>query len=167
MKSLYLIGIVHLLIFLATWGQQENPYHQIFPLTHFKNAVDTCIRSYSDALLLQDRMAVHEKYDELLDTLVGRLARLQSYIEQLIYGYSYEAIFSYDELEYLAQMLEYLEVTIAQNEHDPLSQALNAITRKLKLNLKQAITPVSNNIIRAQLPLYSFLPLRFLIRPVV
>ena len=43
----------------------ENRFHKIFPLNGFKLVVDTCMRSYSDALLLQDRIANHEKCDDL------------------------------------------------------------------------------------------------------
>ena len=70
------------------------------------------MRAYSDVLLLQDRAANHERIDELLDLLVGRLIRLQSYTEQLIYAYKYEATVTFDEIDYLVRMLEYLEITI-------------------------------------------------------
>ncbi len=117
----------------------DNRFHKVYPFNGFKLVVDTCMRSYSDALLLQDRIANHEKCDELLDLLVGRLIRLQSYIEQLIYAYKYEATVSFDELEYLIRMLDYLEITLSDQAYHEISCALNHLANHLKQELKDAL----------------------------
>ena len=97
------------------------------------------MRSYSDVLILQDRIANHDRIDDLLDLLVGRLMRLESYIEQLIYAYRYEATVSFDELEYLVHMIDYLETTIADTNYHQVGHGLNAIMSRLKKDLKQAL----------------------------
>lgn len=120
--------------------RQDNVcLYQVFPLSSFKKVVDTCMRSYTDALVLHDLLAQHEKPDEQLDLLVGRLMRLQSYVEQLIVAYQNEATVSIDELDYLMRMIEYLEFTIDEHEHKSLAQGLNGITQRLKMELKQAL----------------------------
>lgn len=122
---------------------QENKFHKVFPLNGFKLVVDTCMRSYSDALLLQDRIANHEKCDEILDVLVGRLIRLQSYVEQLIFAYKYEATVSFDELEYLIRMIDYLEITLSDQAYQEISCTLNHLANYLKQELKDAIGIIS------------------------
>ena len=97
------------------------------------------MRSYSDVLILQDRIANHDRIDDLLDMLVGRLMRLESYIEQLIYSYRYEATVSFDELEYLMHMLDYLEITVAETNYHQIGHGLNAIMGRLKNDLRQAM----------------------------
>jgi hypothetical protein len=122
---------------------QENHFHKVYPFNGFKLVVDTCMRSYSDALLFQDRIANHEKCDEILDLLVGRLIRLQSYVEQLIYAYKYEATVSFDELDYLVRMLDYLEITLSDEAYEEISCALNHIAHHLKRQLKDALGIIS------------------------
>ena len=50
--------------------QENDHFYHIFPLQSFKKVVDTCMRSYTDVLLLHDLLAQYEKYDEQLDLLV-------------------------------------------------------------------------------------------------
>lgn len=122
---------------------QANHFHKVYPFNGFKLVVDTCMRSYSDALLLQDRIANHEKCDEILDLLVGRLIRLQSYVEQLIYAYKFEATVSFDELEYLARMLDYLELTLSDTAYKEISCTLNHLASQLKYQLKDTLGIIS------------------------
>ena len=121
-------------------AQADKFYHQIYPFNSFKVVVDTCMRSYSDVLILQDRITNNERVDEIIDLLVGRLIRLQSYVDQLAVSYKYEATVSYDEIDYLIRMLEYLEVTIAHSEYQYLVHGINSITSQLKNDLKKIIT---------------------------
>ena len=153
MKILY----IHLITSFIFFGlpAQINFFHQIYPLNSFKLVIDTCVRSYSDALVLQEQAASGERIDELLDMLIGRLMRLQSYIDQLIYAYKYEATVSIDELEYLMQMIDYLDITVHQNVDTQINTGLNAITSKLKIDLKQAITKTSFFIPMLRLPCLS------------
>ncbi len=130
-------------LFFSINSNDSVHFNKIYPLSSFKSVVDACVRSYSDVLLFQDRVGQHEKVDDLLDILVGRLMRLQSYLEQLRYGYQKEATVSFEELEYLMHMLEYLEVTVAENKSDTVTQGLNAIIESLKDNLKKTLNPIS------------------------
>ena len=143
MNFLYQKYIWVLIFFTGIVMSQEfSFFNQIFPFTSFKAVVDTCVRSYSDVLLLHDHIANHERQeqiDESLDLLMGRLIRLQSYIEQVIYAYKFEATVSLDDLEYLIHMFEYLELTIAQNNYDEMAKGLNGIINKLKHDLQQAL----------------------------
>ena len=142
----YFIKFIIFIIFCFISGvsfADDNPFHKVYPLNGFKVVVDTCMRSYSDALLLQDRISNHEKCDELLDLLVGRLIRLQSYIEQLIYAYKYEATVSFDELDYLMRMLDYLEITLSDQTYQEISSTLNHLANQLKRQLKDALGIIS------------------------
>ncbi len=153
--------LVILLIFFASFcNAHENRFHKVYPLNGFKLVVDTCMRSYTDALLLQDRISNHEKFDEILDLLVGRLIRLQSYVEQLIYAYKYEATVSFDELEYLVRMLEYLELTLSDQAYQEIACVLNDLANHLKKELKDALGIIAcSYLIPMQLRLYQSLPL--------
>jgi len=141
MKYLHLRLIV-LTSMLCVYADDQNLsyFHAIYPLTSFKKVVDTCMRTYTDVLILHDQIAQREKSDEQLDLLVGRLMRLKSYIEQVIDGYRVEATISIDEITYLLQMIEYLELTIDENDYRSLADGLNALIHRLKTELKQALT---------------------------
>ena len=141
MAAIFKLYVYLSLLGVGIIGAQEmnRCFHAVYPLNSFKTVIDTCMRSYSDALILQDRIANHDRIDDLLDILVGRLVRLESYIEQLIYAYRYEATVSFDELEYLMHLLEYLEITIAETNYHQVAQGLNSITDRLKKDLKQAL----------------------------
>ena len=130
---------VVVIVFVCS-AQAYEFYHQIYPFNSFKVVVDTCMRSYSDVLILQDRIANNERVDEIIDLLVGRLIRLESYVDQLAVAYKYEATVTYEEIDYLIRMLEYLEVTIAQHEYQYLVHGINSITLQLKNDLKKIIT---------------------------
>lgn len=114
-------------------------FHSLYPFVSFKSIVDTCMRSYTDVLHIQDRLYCNEKIDEQVDLLVGRLMRLRSYIEQAIYAYKYEATITYDELEYLLRMLDYLEVTIAEQHHKNVYSSLNDIINEFKKQIRHAL----------------------------
>lgn len=128
---------------------KKSDFHTIYPLSSFKLVVDTCMRAYSDALELHDRAANHERCDELLDLLVGRLMRLRAYIEQLMYAYRYEATVTFDELEYLIRLLDYLEVTITDTGYEHIAQALNHLMQQLKDELKNVLANPLNVSIQA------------------
>lgn len=97
------------------------------------------MRSYTDMLLIQDRVYCNEKIDEQVDLLVGRLMRLQSYIDQAVYAYRFEATITYDELEYLLRMLDYLEVTIGEQKYQQVYSSLNTIINDFKKKIRQAL----------------------------
>ncbi len=138
---------------------EDNRFHRIFPLSSFKLVIDTCMRSYSDVLLLQDKIANHEKINDLLDLLVGRLIHLESYVEQLIFAYNNDATVSYEELEYLMKLIEHLEITITETECQNFSEPLNEITNCLKMELKKTLTQLSShNLTQGRSLLYRFLP---------
>lgn len=132
---------VLMMLMFCVYGQNQDNicFHAIYPFNSFKKVVDTCMRAYTDVLILQDQIALQQKSDEQLDMLVGRLMRLQSYIEQLINEYRTEATITVDELDYLLQMIQYLEMTIDENEYKSLAQGLNCIMQRLKNELKQAL----------------------------
>lgn len=138
-------------IIISAVAAPENKFHKVYPFNGFKAVVDTCMRSYSDALLLQDKITNREKCDELLDLLVGRLIRLQSYVEQLIYAYKYEATVSFDELEYLMRMLEYLEITLSDTTYLEISCTLNHLANHIKQELKDTLSII---------PCCYFMPMR-------
>lgn len=137
---------------VGIYAQEQDTFyfHNIYPFNSFKKVVDTCMRTYTDVLILQDQIALQQKSDEQLDLLVGRLMRLQSYIEQLIDAYRNEATICMDELNYLLQMIEYLELTIDENEHKALAQGLNAIMQRLKKELKQTLGLLSYRTIKTE-----------------
>lgn len=118
---------------------QQPLFHTIYPFISFKSIVDTCMKSYTDVLLIQDRLYCHEKIDEQIDLLVGRLMRLKSYIEQAIHAYQYEATITYEELDYLLRMLDYLEVTIEETRYKTVSDDLNDIISQFKVQLRQVL----------------------------
>lgn len=156
-KNLFLISCISSSIV----GYDFTCFHHVYPFNSFKIVIDTCVRTYSDALVLHDCMVNNEQYDELLDVLVGRLIRLQSYIEQLLYAYKYEATVTFEELDYLRAMLDYLEVTIEQADHKDIAHGLNTVTLHLKRILKEGIGITSFNVRQAPLSLYPFPPLEF------
>lgn len=139
MKHLHVTLIMMLMVGVSANEQDAFYFHHIYPLNSFKKVVDTCMRAYTDVLILQDQIALQQKSDEQLDLLVGRLMRLQSYIEQLINAYRTEATITIDELDYLLQMIEYLQMTIDENEYRSLAIGLNSIMQRLKGELKQAL----------------------------
>jgi hypothetical protein len=138
---------VFLLLFLSIGNNcaalSPSYFHHIYPFNSFKKVIDTCMRSYGDALALQDRITNRERYDDTIDLLVGRLIRLQSYIQQVIYAYQYEATVTFDELDYLLRMLDYLELTIAEGAYKDIIQGLNSILNQLKTDLKQVLGLIS------------------------
>lgn len=121
------------------YAMHEPYFHSLYPFISFKSIVDTCMKSYTDVLLIQDRLYCHEKIDEQVDLLVGRLMRLKSYIDQAIYAYKHEATITYDELEYLLRMLDYLEVTIAEQSYKQIYDSLNVIISDFKKEIRQAL----------------------------
>lgn len=128
-----------LIISMRVVFTQQPFFHSMYPFTSFKSIVDTCMRSYTDVLLIQDRIYCNEKIDEQVDLLVGRLMRLRSYIEQAIYAYRFEATVTYDELEYLLRMLDYLEVTINEQHYKQVYASLNVIITDFKKQIRQAL----------------------------
>ena len=85
---------------------------------------------------------------------------MQSYIEQLIYAYTYEATVSFEEMEYLARMLDYLEVTLSDESYQAIACSLNQLAYHLKQESKHAIGMLSySDAIPKQLTLNQCLPL--------
>lgn len=153
-------AVRYILIFFIFQGglrskESADIFKQIYPFNSFKGVVDTCVRSYTDVLLLHDEIANNEKTDEAIDLLVGRLMRLGSYIEQVIYAYKNEATVSFDELDYLMKMLEYLEITLEQGNYPGLANGLNTIIIGLKSDLQRAMGIISLQFI--PMPRYHFL----------
>lgn len=144
---------VLMFLMVCVYGQEQDNFcfHNIYPFNSFKKVVDTCMRTYTDVLILHDQIALQQKSDEQLDLLVGRLMRLQSYIEQLINAYRTEATISIDELDYLLQMIEYLEMTIDESEYKTIAHGLNCIMQRLKTELKQALGLLSYRTIKKEL----------------
>lgn len=121
------------------YAQSHSLFTGLYPFISFKSIVDTCMRSYTDVLLIQDRLYCNEKIDEQVDLLVGRLMRLQSYIDQAVYAYRFEATITYDELEYLLRMLDYLEVTITEQKYQHVYSSLNTLINDFKKKIRHAL----------------------------
>lgn len=138
MKNITLVWFI-LMSGCTVYASQESFFNGIYPFISFKSIVDTCMRSYTDVLLIQDRLYCNEKIDEQVDLLVGRLMRLKSYIDQAIYAYRFEATVTYDELEYLLRMLDYLEITIAEQQYKPVYTSLNMIISDFKKQIRQTL----------------------------
>lgn len=132
-------SICIVLFFLSGRLQSESLFNVLYPYTSFKSIVDTCMRSYTDVLHIQDRIYCNEKIDEQVDLLVGRLMRLKSYIDQAIYAYRFEATVTYDELEYLMKMLDYLEITISEQHYKQVYTSLNVLIADFKKQIRQAL----------------------------
>lgn len=128
-----------LVIVGSHFSHSEPLFNVLYPFTSFKSIVDTCMRSYTDILLIQDRLYCNEKIDEQVDLLVGRLMRLQSYIDQAVYAYRFEATITYDELEYLLRMLDYLEVTITEQKYQHVYNSLNTLISDFKKKIRHAL----------------------------
>lgn len=137
MGKKYCIGL--LLVSYAGSLASHAMFHSVYPFASFKSIVDVCVKSYTDVLLIQDRLYAHEKIDEQVDLLVGRLMRLKSYIEQAIHAYQYEATITYEELDYLMRMLEYLEVTFEETRYRPVAEELNKVIDQFKHQLRSAL----------------------------
>jgi methyl-accepting chemotaxis protein len=148
-------------VYIYTQEKQNDIFHTIFPLGSFKMVIDTCMRSYTDALMIHDRIVAHEKIDELLDLIVGRLMRLHSYVDQLVVAYKNDATVTYDEIDYLIRMLEYLELTIHHDEFQEIAQALNTIIVELRGTLKNALGLVCYTITPMRLLPYWYQPIKY------
>lgn len=134
-----LILFLWLVIMGSHFSHSEPLFNVLYPFTSFKSIVDTCMRSYTDILHIQDRLYCNEKIDEQVDLLVGRLMRLQSYIDQAVYAYRFEATITYDELEYLLRMLDYLEVTITEQKYQQVYSSLNTLISDFKKKIRHAL----------------------------
>ena len=97
------------------------------------------MRAYSDLLVLEERTTEYQRKDEQIDLLVGRLIRLQSYFNQLVYDYRYEATVSLDDLQYLVRVLEYMEITADHLPGDSVPVKLNQCIVQLKKMLTDAL----------------------------
>ena len=111
----------------------------LFPLPNYKKAIDTSMRIYSDLLILEEKAQRNERSEELVDIIVGRLVRMQSYIRQLINDYHTQKTVSYDELEYLSQLLEYMEITAEPLIHERFPILFNNWISRLKNELKKVL----------------------------
>lgn len=138
MKKILFFGTVFVVHF-TLYAQSPSLFTGLYPFTSFKSIVDTCMRSYTDVLLIQDRLYCNEKIDEQVDLLVGRLMRLNSYIDQAVYAYRFEATITYDELEYLLRMLDYLEVTITEQKYQQVYCSLNALISDFKKKIRHVL----------------------------
>jgi|GEM_PF-3033728 len=149
------------MMYIGMYGYDNAIFHKIFPLGSFKAVVDTCMRSYTDALMMQDRIAAREKIDELLDLIVGRLIRLQSYVDQIVVAYKKDATVTYDEIDYLVRMLEYLEVTLQCDEFQEIAHSLNMIITQLRNTLKNTIDICCYTVTPMQLLPYWYQPIKY------
>lgn len=111
----------------------------VFPFISYKKVIDTCMRAYSDLLVLEERTTHHERSDEQIDLLVGRLVRLQNYFNQLVDDYHHEATVSLDDLQYLIRVLEYMEVTAEHLPSDSVPVRLNHCILQLKKMLTDSL----------------------------
>lgn len=128
-----------LLFFCIGLCAHDDALDALFPLPNYKKAIDTSMRVYSDLLILEEKAQRHERFEELVDIIVGRLVRMQSYIRQLIADYHVQKTVSRDELEYLAQLLEYMEITAEPLIHEQFPTLFNAWIMRLKDELKKAL----------------------------
>lgn len=136
-KRYFFLGFF--LIGMSNLRAEQSLFYSLYPFNSFKSIVDTCMKSYTDVLIIQDRLFCNEKVDEQIDLLVGRLMRLKSYIDQAIYAYRFEATVTYDELEYLLRMLDYLEITINEQKYRHVYDSLNLIITDFKKQIRQAL----------------------------
>ncbi len=118
---------------------QTSPLQEIYPFTSFKKVIDTSMRCYTDLLILEERLAAHERSEELVDLLVGRFTRLSTYIDQIVHDYKKEATILSEEIEYLIQLLEYMEITAESLKKETIPANLNVILVDLKNKLKNTL----------------------------
>jgi hypothetical protein len=142
MQKMRLLVVFSFFLFhYYSFSQQENVFKPIFPFTSFKKVVDTGMRCYTDLLILEEQLMAHENCDELIDIIVGRLIRLTTYIDQILYDFKYEATILPEEIEYLIRLINYMEITAENIRHEGIPAALNIICEQLKNKLKNGLNP--------------------------
>lgn len=138
MKLCYLIGM-YVLLFQGLIAHQDDHFRSLFPLPSYKRVIDTSMKLYSDVLILEEKAVRHDRCDDLVDLIVGRLVRLESYIKQLIEEYQSSRTVSGEELAYLARLLEYMQITTEQLAQEAFTGSFNACLDRLKGGLSQAL----------------------------
>ena len=118
---------------------QDINFDTLFVLPDFKKVVDTSMRIYSDLLILEEKAQRHERSDDLVDLIVGRLVRLQTYVRKLIYEYNIGKTVSFEELEYLSRLLEYMEITAEPLVKEQFPTLFNAWISAIKEEVKHNI----------------------------
>jgi len=118
---------------------QERPLDSIFPLPSYKKVIDTSMRVYSDLLILEEKSQRNDRVDEVVDLIVGRLVRMESYIKQLILDYHQSRTVSLEELDYLARLIEYMEITAEPLVKERFPAFFNTWLKGLKDDLRVVI----------------------------
>ena len=116
----------------ADINEELDYFEQIFPFVSYKKVIDTCMRAYSDLLVLEEKHSEYEIRDDHIDLLVGRIMRLRSYIKQLIYERHHEATVTEEDLMYVHKVLEYMEITATHLSADSVPVKLNRLLIMLK-----------------------------------
>lgn len=137
-RSIFCLLLTCLISFSAV--AEELRIDDLFPLQNYKKVIDTCMRVYSDLLILEEKAQRGERVEELVDIIVGRLVRMQSYVKQLIHDFHIEKTVSSDELEYLGQLLAYMEVAAHATTNDRFPILFNTWVQRLKDDLSKAVS---------------------------
>ena len=131
---------IFICILASAWAQaQQADLDALFPLPNFKKVIDTGMRIYSDLLILEEKTQRHERSEELMDLIIGRLVRLQSYVKTLINDYYVTRTVTSEELEYLARLLEYMQVTAEPLVNEKFPTLFNVWIDRLKTDLQNAL----------------------------
>lgn len=121
---------------------QERSLESIFPLPSYKKVIDTCMRIYSDLLILEEKSQRNDRTDEVVDLIVGRLVRMESYITQLVIDYHQARTVSLEELDYLARLIEYMEITAEPLVKERFPVFFNTWLKGLKEDLCAVISAI-------------------------
>ncbi len=108
-------------------------FDRLFPSSSFKMVLDTCMQIWGDLKMLRECNQSDQDCSILSDGVIGKLARLNTYVKQMIREYKKKAFFSLDDAEYLVVIIE----TIANEHKDIIEYATyNGTGYKLLQDIK-------------------------------
>lgn len=105
------IALCLCLLMLNAHAQEQRKrrldFEQLFPPTTYKNALETTMQVWSDLVEWRETGIAVGNPDDTTDLIVGRLIRLQHYIEKLAKDHTTRRrIYSQDDLCYLNSVLD-------------------------------------------------------------
>ncbi len=101
-------------------------FDQLFPPTTYKNALETTMQVWGDLVEWRENIYVGNA-DDATDLIIGRLIRLQHYIEKLAKDHTTrKRVYSQDDLTYLHSVLDLAsaELQSMTEQHASLNTAL-------------------------------------------
>lgn len=112
-----------LLVFFSQMSAQDKRrrrinFESLFPPTTYKNALETSMQVWSDLVEWREDGLLTGSEEDVTDLIVGRLIRLQGYIQKLFSDHKIKKrIYSNDDLSYLSSIID-----LAGAELDSLAQ---------------------------------------------